>query len=64
MLKKLIIWERENGYKAKYVAEKIGLSESQYSKLKSGKLKPSLEVAERLEKEFNIKNVYELLKDF
>lgn len=64
MLNKLIEWERSNGYKAKFIAEKLGLSEAQYSKMKRGQLKPSLEVAERLEKEFNITNVYDLLKDY
>lgn len=58
MLDNLIKWEKENGFKAKYVAEKLGLTESQYSKLKSGKLKPSIEVAYLLHKEFGIDDVF------
>lgn len=64
MLKNLIKWEFAHGYKAKFVAAKVGLDESQYSKLKAGKLKPSLEVAQKFQSEFNIDNVYDLLKNF
>jgi transcriptional regulator with XRE-family HTH domain len=64
MLVKLINWEKENGYKAKYVAEKLGLSETQYSRIKQGHTKPSIEVAEKLEKVFKIRNVYDLLKNY
>lgn len=37
MLLNLILWEKENGFKAKYVAEKLELTESSYSRMKSGK---------------------------
>lgn len=62
MLKKLIEWEKENGYKSKYVAKKLGLSESKYSKIKQGKLNPPVEMAEKLVEVFNVPDVFELLK--
>ena len=62
-LNRLIEWEKANGYKAKYVAKKLGLSASQYSQMKLGKIKPSIKVAERLKAEFNVEDVFELLKE-
>ena len=64
MLNNLIEWEKSNGFKACYVAEKLGLTPSQYSKLKHGHTRPSVEIVERLEKEFNVSNATELLKNF
>lgn len=62
MLKNLITWQNENGLTGKFVASKLGLTQSQYSKIKLGQQKPTVEMAERLAKEFNIENVYILLK--
>ena len=63
MLHNLIEWELENGYKAKYVADKLGLTPSQYSKIKHGTRKPTLEIAEKLKKEFGIRDPIKLLKN-
>ena len=63
MRNKLIEWEHENGYKSNYVAQKIGITPTVWSRIKHGKYKPSLMVAERLQKEFGIENVFELLKE-
>lgn len=63
MLHKLIEWENENGYKAHYVAEKLGLSDSQYSLIKHGKRKPPLEMAEKLKTEFKVRDPIKLLKN-
>lgn len=63
MLKNLIEWERKNGYKAVYVAKRLGLTEAQYSKIKNGKQKPPLDMAYRLAVEFKIENPLNLLKD-
>lgn len=62
-LKKLIQWEEENGYKAKWVAQKLGLSPSQYSQIKLGKIRPSVAVVERFQKEFEIADVFDLFKE-
>lgn len=61
MLTNLIQWEKENGYKAKYVAEKLGITESTYSKIKLGKQKPTIEIAYKFQEVFGVDNVYELL---
>jgi transcriptional regulator with XRE-family HTH domain len=53
-LTKLIEWEHSNGYKAKFVAEKLGLSQSNYSAIKKGRIKPSLKMVDKLSKEFNM----------
>ena len=63
MLNTLIEWEHENGYKAKYVAEKLGLTEMQYSRIKRGLQKPPLEMAEKLKSEFGVKDPFKLLKN-
>lgn len=60
---KLIEWEKAHGFKSKYVAEKIGVSDSTWSKIKQGKQKPTFEQAERLKEVFGIKNVFDLLKE-
>lgn len=63
MLKNLIQWEKQHGYKSKYVADKLGISESSYSKIKQGTVKPSVDLARKLEEEFNV-DALELLKNF
>ena len=40
----LVVWEKENGFKAKYVAEQLRVSPPTYSRIKSGKQEPSLEL--------------------
>lgn len=62
MLENLIEWEKANGYKATFVAKKLGLTDSQYSKIKQGQQKPTIRMAEMLVKEFGIEDVYELLR--
>ena len=59
----LIMWEKEPGLKGKYVAEKIGLSQSSWSKIKLGKQNPTLEQIEKLRSEFGLENVLDLLKE-
>lgn len=62
MLINLIAWEKENGYKARWVAEKLGLTEAQYSKMKSGKRKPTIEDAWKFQEEFEVDDVINLLR--
>lgn len=59
----LIIWEKEHGFTGRYVARKLGISESAWSKIKLGKQVPTLEQAERLREEFEIDDVFELLRE-
>lgn len=58
----LIKWQKENGYLSKYVAEKLGISETTYSLIKSGKTMPSLELAYKLQEVFGVDDVLELLR--
>lgn len=60
---KLIMWEKERGFTGRYVAQKIGVSDSAWSKIKQGKQTPTLEQAEKLKKEFSIEDVFSLLKE-
>jgi len=63
MLDNLIEWEKQHGYKSKYVADKLGLTPSQYSKVKHGTRKPTVEMVEKLKKEFGVKDPIKLLKN-
>lgn len=60
---KLIIWEKAHGLKGKYVAEKLGISPSTWSKIKAGKQKPTLDQIEKLRSEFGLENVLDLMKE-
>lgn len=61
MLKKLIDWEKSNGYLCKYIAQKMGLTQKQYSDLRLGKRKATAEDVLNFEKAFKVKNAAELL---
>ncbi len=63
-LTKLMEWEHSHGYKARFVAEKLGISQSNYSAIKKGRIKPSLKMVDKLSKEFDmsIESAIELLK--
>lgn len=60
---KLIMWEKENGYKGTFIAQKLGISNSAWSKIKQGKQNPTLEQIEKLRTEFGLENVLDLLKE-
>ena len=60
---KLIMWEKEHGYKGTFVAHKIGISDSAWSKIKLGKQNPTLEQIDKLRTEFGLENVLDLLKE-
>lgn len=59
----LIMWEKSNGYKAKWVAEKIGITPGTYSQIKNGKQDPSNATAEKFNKAFPGENFFELFKN-
>lgn len=58
----LIMWEKQNGYKAKEVAKKLGISETTYSLIRNGKTTPSLELAYKFQEVFKVDDVLELLR--
>ena len=49
MRTKLIMWEKLNKYKAKHIAKKLGISESTYSLIKSGKSNPTIDLLYRFD---------------
>lgn len=59
----IIKWEKQNGLKGKYVAERIGISDVQWSKIKSGKQRPTYDQIMKLKEEFGLENILELLKE-
>lgn len=58
----LMLWEKQNHYKAKDVAKKLGITETTYSLIKNGKTMPSLELAYKFQELFGVDDVLELLK--
>ena len=60
----LIMWEKENHYKAKEVAKKLGITDATYSNIKNGKQTPSIEFAYKFIEAFPDVNVLELMKKF
>lgn len=60
---KLIMWEKSNGYTGKFVADKLGILESTWSKIKTGKQNPTFEQMEKMQTEFNIKDVLDLFEE-
>ena len=61
MLNNLIEWEKGTGLKAQFIAEKLGLTAAQYSKIKHGLQKPTVNMADKLKTEFNVKDPIKLL---
>lgn len=59
----LIMWEKKSGLKGKFIAEKIGVSDSAWSRIKNGKQTPTLEQIEKLRSEFGLENILDLLKE-
>lgn len=58
----LIMWEKQNNYKAKDIAKKLGISETTYSLIKNGKSDPSIEFAYKFIEAFPNVDVLELMK--
>ena len=56
----LILWEKENGYKAKDVAKTLGITEQTYCNIKKGKSTPSMDFAYRFSVKYPEANVLEL----
>lgn len=60
----LIKWEKENGYKSKYVAKKLGISETSYSLMKNGKTTPTIDLLYKFDAIYGPDiNVLELFKE-
>lgn len=60
--RKLIIWEKENGYKAKDVAKTLGITEQTWCNIKKGKRTPNIDFAYRFSVKYPETNVLELFK--
>lgn len=60
----LILWEKENHYKAKDVAKRLGITDAMYSNYKNGKATPTLEFAYKFIEAYPDVNVLELMKKF
>lgn len=58
------MWEKANKYKAKEVAKKLGISETTYSLIKSGKTTPSFDLAYKFNEIYGIDDVLELLRKY
>lgn len=60
---KIVLWEKTHGYTGAFVARKLGVSPSTWSRIKAGKQQPTLEHIKKLETEFQIDDVLELFKE-
>lgn len=60
----LIMWEKENNYKAKDVAKRLGITNAMYSNYKNGKATPTLEFAYKFIEAYPDVDVLELMKKF
>ena len=60
--KNLILWEKENGLKAKDVANALGITEQTYCNIKKGTTTPSIELAYKFIEAFPDADVLELMK--
>ena len=60
----LILWEKQNGYKAKDVAKKLGVTDAMYCNYKKGIATPTLDFAYRFIEAYPDVNVLELMKKF
>lgn len=60
----LIVWEAKNGFKAKWVAEKLGISGGAWSKIKKGTSTPSIDIFYSFKEAFPDADVLELFKNF
>lgn len=60
----LILWEKQNGYKAKDVAKKLGITNAMYCNYKKGTATPTLEFAYKFSEAFPGVDVLELMKKF
>lgn len=58
----LILWEKNNGFKAKDIARKLGVTEQTYCNIKNGKTTPSIEFAYKFTEAFPDEDVLELMK--
>ena len=61
--KNLIKFRVDNGLKAKFIAEKVGVSRVKYSNIENGRTKPSIEFASKFQEAFGVEDIFELLKE-
>lgn len=58
----LIVWEKTNGFKAKDIAKKLGITQQTYCNIKNGKTTPSIEFAYKFSEVYPDEDVLELMK--
>lgn len=59
----LIKWEKDNGLKSYFVAQKIGVSRQTWSRIKTGKQAPTFEQLEKFKDVFHVDDVFALFKE-
>lgn len=63
MRKNLMKWEIDNGYQSKVVAAELGITESKWSSIKRGRLKPSYEVLKKFDELFQPEDIITLFAE-
>ena len=58
----LINWQKERGLTSKFIANKLGITETTYSLIKNGKTTPTLDLAYKFSELFGVDNVLELFE--
>ena len=61
--KNLIKFRIDLGLKSVEMAEKLGITKTKYSNIENGKVKPSIDLAYKIQEVFNVVDVMELLKE-
>ena len=60
--KNLIKLRIDLGLKSNEMAEKLGVTRTKYSNIENGRVKPSIDLAYKIQEVFNVDDVMELLK--
>lgn len=61
--KNLIKLRVDLGLKSNEMAEKLNISRTKYSNLENGRVKPSIDLAYKIQEVFNVDDVMEILKE-
>lgn len=61
--KNLIKFRVDLGLKSVEMADKLGITRTKYSNIENGKVKPSIDLAYKIQEVFNIDDVMGLLKE-
>ena len=61
--KNLIKFRVDLGLKSVEMADKLGITRTKYSNIENGKVRPSIDLAYKIQEVFNVDDVMELLKE-